>query len=344
MITKRTFIWGGVAAFILLVAGIIMYLFPIVTFNLLLAITIFYAMKPIIERLELKGYSSKVAVIITVLLYVVIADLFFIAGVYLLQTNPDAIALPVGKELSVRNYVNKLDASYPSLKVNSYLSEQKIANLEKKIEESTNEFLSLMVVLLVNMLLIVPILTFIIAIDRHELRRKAVEVIPNRYFEIITTIFARINTEFGGFLRAKFIENVAVAIISIIGFLIAGVKGAIFLGVLAGILNTIPYIGAVVGLIPAILVATGQGGDVLIGVVLTFAVSHVINNFFIIPYFYSKIIEIHPLAVIISLLVFEELFGVVGAILAIPLYSVIKITFGEIYKETTALKKFSTLE
>jgi len=262
----------------------------------------------------------------------------------LLQTNPEAIALPVDKELSVRGYIEKLDISYPSLRVKEYLSEEKIANLEHKIEDSTNEFLSLMVVLLVNMLLIVPILTFVIAIDRHELRRKAVGVIPNKYFEIVTTIFARINTEFGGFLRAKFIENVAVGLISVIGFLIAGVKGAIFLGVLAGILNTIPYIGAIIGLIPAVLVATGQGSDVLIGVIATFIASHIINNFFIIPYFYSKIIEIHPLAVIISLLVFEELFGVVGAILAIPLYSVIKITFSEIYKETTALKKFSTME
>ncbi|MEM3127129.1 MAG: AI-2E family transporter [Candidatus Woesearchaeota archaeon] len=344
MISKKTLMWSGVATILLVIAGLAMYFFPLVTFNLLLAITIFYAMKPIIERLELKGYSTKMAVVITILLYIIIANVFFIGGMYLLLTNPDALTLPGGSELSAKKYIDKLDAKYPSFRVKNYFSEEKIAALEKRIDEAASEFLSLMVVLLVNMILIVPILTFIIAIDRHELRKKAVSIIPNRYFEIITTIFSRINTEFGGFLRAKFIENVGVGIVTTIGFLIAGVNGAIFLGILAGILNTIPYVGAVIGLIPAVLVASSQDSSVLVGVILTFVASHMISNFFIIPYFYSKIIEIHPLAVIVSLLVFEELFGVVGAILAIPLYSVIKITYSEIYKETTALKRFSTME
>lgn len=141
-------------------------------------------------------------------------------------------------------------------------------------------------------------------------------------------------SEFSGrYIRAWLTEAAIVGALSIIGLLLMGVKYAVIIGVAAGIANLIPYLGPVVGAVPAILVTLVQTGnlEMVLPIIVLFVGIRIIDDLVIVPTVYSKGAEIHPLTVVLLILIAAEVGGILGMVLAMPLYTVFRVIARETY-------------
>jgi predicted PurR-regulated permease PerM len=110
-------------------------------------------------------------------------------------------------------------------------------------------------------------------------------------------------------------------------FSLVGLKAPFLLGLICGVTNIIPYVGPYIGAIPAIIVAFSQGAGtgILVGVLIL--IIQTIEGNVIHPLVMSKAMKLHPVTILISLLIFEHFFGIMGMILAAPIVAVLKIIF-----------------
>lgn len=177
-------------------------------------------------------------------------------------------------------------------------------------------------------LVIVPFVTYFALAEGDHAVKHLLEKIPNKYFEMTLNVFDKIQRDLVGYLRGWIFDSVIVGLVSILGYFFIGVNYPLFLGVIAGISNLIPYVGPFVGVIPALAVSVTQTGDLtLVTPLLLFTLFvQTIDNVIVQPFCFSKSLDIHPMTVIVVLIVGNELMGVLGMLLAIPVYTTLKVT------------------
>lgn len=142
-------------------------------------------------------------------------------------------------------------------------------------------------------------------------------------------------------------EVVAMMILISLGGLIIGLKNAILIGVIGGFLNIIPYIGPLIGMvIGAILVTISSislGVDATLplvyGILTVFVVANLIDNFLLQPFIYSNSVKAHPLEIFIVIVVGGTLAGVTGMVLAIPLYTILRVVAKEFLGDQEFIKR-----
>jgi predicted PurR-regulated permease PerM len=113
-----------------------------------------------------------------------------------------------------------------------------------------------------------------------------------------------------------------------IGFSIVGVKNALFFAVLCGLLEIVPFVGNLTGTTITVLMAItqqGGGGNMVIGVIVTYAIVQFVQSYIIEPLVVGAEVNINPLFTIVALVVGEMLWGIAGLVLAIPLLGMFKI-------------------
>ncbi|MBA4150404.1 MAG: AI-2E family transporter [Verrucomicrobia bacterium] len=113
---------------------------------------------------------------------------------------------------------------------------------------------------------------------------------------------------------------------------ILGFQDALVLGLIAFVLEAIPYVGPILAVIPAILLAFGKGGMTPLWVIIAYACIQAIENNLVAPLIMAGRLKLHPLAVLFAILLCAITFGVLGAILAAPLVVIFNIFYEEIYR------------
>ena len=147
----------------------------------------------------------------------------------------------------------------------------------------------------------------------------------------IIVIMRNIDVVLGKYVKGKLIDCFVVGTLVYIIFSLLGLKFALLFSVIIGITNLVPYVGPVIGAIPACLFALLQSFNIFIGVLLAIVFIQTLESVFLVPYITSKTVEIHELTTLLVLLIGGSLFGIIGALIAIPVYLVIKVIY-EYYK------------
>jgi predicted PurR-regulated permease PerM len=189
---------------------------------------------------------------------------------------------------------------------------------------------------LVNLLL-VPFIAYFMIRDGKGLKRRIVELAPNRYFEMSLIMFNRIDQQIGGYLRGRLIECILVGVTQALCMGIAEIfvpqRYILVIAGVCGITNMIPYLGPVMGTIFGAFLYLGSGLPMtsIYGLVAAAAGAHVIDNIFIAPAVLSHNVDLHPLTVALVLVIGGELLGTLGLLIAIPVASTIKVVAQECY-------------
>ncbi|MGA8889918.1 MAG: AI-2E family transporter [Anaeromyxobacteraceae bacterium] len=140
-----------------------------------------------------------------------------------------------------------------------------------------------------------------------------------------------INRRVGAYLSVKTAINVLLGLVSYAILALLGVKFAGLLAVIIGMLNYIPYAGSVFGVVIPVAVALGQFGDpgAVLGVLAALTAAQVVIGNFLDPYLMGSSLNLSPFAILVSLAVWTQLWGIAGAVLAVPITSVMVIVFSE---------------
>jgi putative permease len=180
-------------------------------------------------------------------------------------------------------------------------------------------------------LLIVPFIAFFLLNDYYAMQKSFIRSMSNKYFEMTLNILHKIEDQLSKYIQGTFIESLFVAILYAICYFLLGINYAIVLGLVGGITNIIPFAGPFIGAIPVLLISIVQFGDLsmLLWIIIITAAVQQIDQMLIQPAVFSRIMNIHPLTMFIVILIGNEILGVIGMVLAIPMYTIIVVTAKE---------------
>jgi len=179
---------------------------------------------------------------------------------------------------------------------------------------------------LVNLVL-VPVVTFYLLRDWDILVARFRELLPRRHAAKFTELSLECDDMLAAFIRGQLLVMFALASIYTMGLAMIGIELSLLLGVTAGIVSFVPYLGLIVGIALAGLAAFLQFHEwfPVIMVVLVFGVAQVVEAVILTPRFVGERIGLHPVAVIFAVLAGGQLFGFTGVLLALPVAAVVMV-------------------
>ena len=182
-------------------------------------------------------------------------------------------------------------------------------------------------------LILAPVFAFYLLVDLPHLRRTAEGLIPEPLRDDVMVVARRINQAVGGFFRGQLAVAVIVGVMASIGLWIIGLRFWLLIGMIAGMFNMIPLVGPYIGGIPGVLIAltTAEPVTALLVVVVMVVVQQ-IDNHFISPVVMHRLVKLHPVVVMLSLLLGGTLLGFFGLVVAVPTAAVLKIIIGHVWR------------
>lgn len=172
-----------------------------------------------------------------------------------------------------------------------------------------------------------PILSFYLLRDYDRIKQAGASLIPHGRREAWLAFAREYDHLLSRYLRGQLIAAAAVGVLTGVGFWIVGFPYALLLGVVAGVFNIVPYLGLIVSLFPALIIALFSGSVLLsLGkILLVFGVVQLLDGSVIGPRIVGQSVGLHPVWVILALAVSGFFFGFVGLLLAIPLAVLVKL-------------------
>lgn len=182
-------------------------------------------------------------------------------------------------------------------------------------------------------LILAPVLAFYLLMDLPKLAEKARAVFPDEHRDEALHVGHQLSQAVGGFLRGQLVVAMIVGLLTSFGFWVIGLDFWLLIGMIAGFLNIIPFVGPWVGGGLGVLVAlaTADPGTAVAAAIVAAAVQQV-DNHFISPSVLRVTVRLHPATIILALLVGATLGGLLGVLLAVPVTAAVKIVIGHFWR------------
>lgn len=219
--------------------------------------------------------------------------------------------------------------------------EKNLTNISQSLSKVTDNLFSITAGIFggILTLLMALVLTAYLLIDKEGLSNFVVSLFPIEQKDKIVDVFNKIGQKLGSWFRGQLLLGGIIAVIDLIGLVIIGVPFALVLAVISGILELVPTIGPIIaGLIAAVIAFTESPLQALLIIVFYFAVQQ-LESAIIVPKVMQKAVGLSPVIVIFAFLVGAKLFGLVGAILAVPLAASISVVANEWPTVKKSIKK-----
>lgn len=214
-----------------------------------------------------------------------------------------------------------------------------INNISKSTVQKLGNIVGAVATVVVS-IMTVPFLLFYLLKDGKQLAPYFIQFLPNRMRKPTMKILSEVNQQVSSYVRGQLTVAFSVAVMLMIGFTIIGLDYAVTLGIAAGFLNLIPYLGSFLAVIPAVFLGIVGGPFLLIKVLIVFVIEQTIEGRLVSPLVLGSQLSIHPATILLVLLTSGKLFGIVGVILGIPIYAAMKVIITHIfhwYKEVSSL-------
>ena len=198
--------------------------------------------------------------------------------------------------------------------------------LWKMISGTFNSLYSLIMGLLG--VIIIPVAWFYLLRDIDPIKARIFEFVPGRHKKKTMDFFVEVDETLSNFFRGQFTVCIFLALMYIIGLeFIVDVPLGFLIGLFAGIASIVPYLGLIVGIVPALIMAALEHGDWVhpLGVVVVFTVAQVLEGSVITPKIIGDKLGMHPVTVIFSILIWGELLGFLGILIAVPVTAVLLV-------------------
>ncbi len=153
--------------------------------------------------------------------------------------------------------------------------------------------------------------------------------VPVRWRPLYEDITAKADVAVGGYVRGQLLITLIIGVLIFVGLSIVGVPLALAISFLAALFNLVPYLGPIVGMIPAVILGFTVSPLTALLAVVVFVVANQIEGNLLGPYILSKSTNLHPVTVLLAILIGAGLFGLLGALLAVPVAALLKVVLEE---------------
>ena len=331
LIWLRPWLWFGAV----LVLGALLWLLGPVLTPFAVAALLAWMADPLVTRIERSGRSRGTAVTLVFLMMSLLVVLVVLLLVPMLKTQVEqamdwgpklgawitGTAIPwleARLQVSIAAYVDPAELG-ALLKAHWQQAGGVAANLIGGLSKSGLAFLAL-----VANLLLIPLVTFYFMRDWRDMLARVHELLPRPLEPTVVRLARESDEVLGGFLRGQVSVMVALGLIYGVGLSLAGLDLGFLIGMVAGLLSFVPYLGTAVGLVAAIIATLVEHGDLfhLVLVAAVFGTGQLIEGFVLTPWLVGDRIGLHPVAVIFAIMAGGQVFGFLGILLALPVAAV----------------------
>lgn len=178
-----------------------------------------------------------------------------------------------------------------------------------------------------------PFILFFLLKDGTRFRDFFLKLLPPKFRDDTNQILKNMDTQVGSYIQGQIIVASCIGLLLFVGYNIIGLDYAITLAIVAATTSVIPYLGPTIAITPAIIIAIVHSPFMLLKLAIVWIVVQFLEGNFISPNIMGKTMQIHPLTIIIVLLVAGNLFGLIGVILGIPGYAILKVLVSYLYNK-----------
>ena len=295
-----------------------------------------YLLDPLLVSAERRGMRRLYALVI---LYIVMGllTIFFLAFIFpaiTISWNAFILDLPayiLKLKLVAMEWKDRLPDRYGSDEI-QWLLDKASANIDSAAEKTgfwaynfgTNIFFNLFNIVLS------PILVFFMLYYKLTVINTVTSWLPESRRSQILDISKEVNTSIGGYLRGQVVVSIIVALLSTLALIVLGIPHPFFCGAFAGAASILPFIGVIIATLPALFFAWFKFQTVAMLGQTTFAfgIIYFVEGYVIKPLVFKESMNLNPLVTIIMVMALGEILGFWGILLALPIASAIKITWG----------------
>jgi predicted PurR-regulated permease PerM len=323
--------WATLVLVFIALSFWILYRFNQVVFILFIAIVMGTVIRPVVTWLYRRGLPRIAGVILVylMLLALLIGFALLLFPLIVQQSTTIAAALP-GYYQSLREWM----ANFPNLLI-VRLSEFLPATLPslQPIQQTTQQILTSagqalgyvsLVAEAIFIAIVVLILAFHWTLDGPRIIQSLLPLVSKDQRESISELISSMETKIGSYLAGQSVLCLIIGIMALVAYLLIGLPNALVLALLAGVFEAVPMIGPLMGAIPAGVIALSIGPSKLIWVIVATIIIQQLENSLLVPRVMRKAVGINPFVSLLSLFAFSSLFGIAGALMAIPIAAIVQ--------------------
>lgn len=355
---KKLFLVIGIAIILVVV---LFYLIQAIMAPLIFSWLIAYFFAPTVNKIQKICRNRSLSIVMLFIIVVIVIVIFFIVILPSVIDQVDKIKERMPSyQIVAKQYAGKFFAKLKERYPDQYniiwnkamiLIQQQAPRLVEPLAKFFLKMFSSFINFVISLLniIVVPVVSFYWLREYNKINERAVLMVPAKYRETFVNIMEEIDGVLSNFLRGQFMVAMFLAIIYIIGLSILKVPMAILIGFVAGLANMVPYLGLVVGVIPASIfsLVEYQSGIHLLWTISVFGIGQILEGTIIGPRIVGEKVRLHPILVIFSVIIGGSLFGFMGMIMAVPLAAICMILMRRAikrYKETEFYKRSNRIE
>jgi len=321
-----------------IVGAVIAWLFQSLIVPLIISFVMYSLLESYCSRLIGHGLSPMVAISLVVLgvVVIIVALILIVAPVIFAQIAQLQSQLPLlwDKLTQLGQYTNlwleaalniKLENNEPG---STWFDAIGVLGGDVRVSSSS------IMVQLGMALFLIPLTTFFLLKDFRVVRNYILGWLPNSGFELGWLIYYRIAKQLRCYLQGVIVQSSVVACITTIGFYLVGLELAFLYGVIAGVLNIIPYLGPILAMLPPMLIEVSTGNPdvwLMLGIFSILLLAQVIDNIVVVSPVVDGNVNLHPMVIVFGVIIVGLMFGIAGLLLAVPVITSVKIIFTGLY-------------
>ena len=337
---------GGTLVLVLvLLSFFLLYRFYQVLFILLIGILLGTAIRPVVSFLQNRGLPPTTGLIlIYILLLLLLSGFILLIFPAIIEQGTAIIAeVPVYLEnlrKGMENHPNEIitglsefiPATIPGLGLLQQTNQQLLASAGQAIGYVSSAAVGIFIIAAIM------VIAFHWTLEGQRNIQSFLQFFSNDQREIIGEMISAMEAKVGYYIVGQSILCLIIGVMALITYLLIGLPNALLLAVAAGVLEAVPMIGPLLGAIPAAVIALSISPGKMIWVIIATLVIQQVENSLLVPRIMRKAVGINPFVSLLSIFAFSSLFGIAGALMAIPMAAIIQLLFDRFIFKSAALE------
>lgn len=318
---------GTIIRFVLVIIFFVfLYLLKDVFIIFLFALIIASAISPFANWLEEKGFPRILGVLVLFLTVITLIGFLLSLIVPFISQEVGQLLTTLPETLSkVSSSLEKAQEGAP--KYFDFVSEIQniLETFSTYLQQSAQSVIGLVISIFGGVMSFIAILiiSFYLSVTKNGIQNFLGSIVPEKYEPYALGLWKRSESKVGRWLQGQLLLGLIMGLVVYVGLSVMGIKYALLLAFLAAVLEIVPMVGPVLAAIPAVFLALLQGPSVGLWVVLFYVLAQQLENHLLVPVVLGKTVGLNPVVVIIALLVGQQLAGIPGMILSVPVATVI---------------------
>ncbi|HDJ7777365.1 TPA: AI-2E family transporter [Staphylococcus aureus] len=316
--------------------------FKTIAAPIIVSLILFYLFNPIVNMME--RYRIPRIAGISIIYLAVVGVITLIVNLLIPIIGSQVDSLVKNSPQYLEKLINSIDKIANNTFFSSYYSQINdwLNSLPKKIPSVLSEFtdgfgskIATFAETIANIGVVIvttPFVLFFMLKDGHHFKEFSTNIMPPKFRKDFHDLLEKMSVQVGSYIQGQIIVSFCIGILLFIGYSVIGLKYSLVLASIAAVTSVVPYLGPTIAISPAIVIAAITSPWMLLKLAVVWTLVQFVEGHFISPNIMGKTLKIHPLTIIFILLCAGKLLGIVGVILGIPGYAILKVLVTHLFQ------------